>query len=59
MLSNSQFGFRTNLNTTYAIFNLQTQICNSFRNNKTGAAIFIEIKKEFDPVNHDILFSKL
>ena len=29
ILSNSQFGFRRNLNTTHAIFNLQTQICNS------------------------------
>ena len=59
ILSNSWFGFRTNLNTTHAIFNLQTQICNSFRNNKIGAAIFIDLKKAFDTVNDDILFSKL
>ena len=59
ILSNSQFGFRTNLNTTHAIFNLQTQICNSFRNNKIGAAIFINLKKAFDTVNQEIVFSKL
>ena len=29
ILSNSQFGFRKKLNTTHAIFNLQTQIYNS------------------------------
>ena len=59
MLSNSQFGFRTKLNTTHDIFNLQTQICNSYRNNKIGAAIFIDLKNSFDTVNHYILFSKL
>ena len=59
ILSYSQFGFRTNLNTTQAIFNLQTQICNSFRNNKIGAAIFINLKQAFDTVNHEIVFSTL
>ena len=34
ILSNIHFGFRTHLNTIHAIFNLPTQICNSFRNNK-------------------------
>ena len=57
--SNSQFGFRTNLYTTHAIFNLQTQICISFRNNKMAAAIFIDLKKAVDTVNHKIIFSKL
>ena len=59
ILSNSQFGFRIKLNTTHAIYNLQTQICNSFRNNKIDAAIFIDLKKAFDTVNHNMLFSKL
>ena len=27
MLSNSHFGFGTNLNSNHTIFNLQTQIC--------------------------------
>ena len=59
ILSNSQFGFRTNLNTTHDIFNLQTQICNSFRYNKMGASIFIDLKNSFDYVNHEIVFSTL
>ena len=59
MLSNSQFGFRINLNTTHAICNLQTQIYNIFRNNKIDSAIFIDLKNEFDTVNYEILFSKL
>ena len=48
ILSNIHLGFITNLNTTHAIYNLQTKICNSFRNNKIGVAICIDLKKAFD-----------
>ena len=57
MLSNSQFGFITHLNMTHDICNLQTKICNSFSNNKMGSAIFIDLTKDFDTVNHDILIN--
>ena len=45
IVSNSQFGFRTHLNTTHAIFNIQTQICNSFRNNKKVQLFVLILKR--------------
>ena len=34
-------------------------MCNSFRDNKMGASNLIDLKKTFDIINYDILFSKL
>ena len=59
IINNSQYGFRKQLNTTDAIFNLQSQITKSINSNKICASIFIDFRKAFDTVNHSILIKKL
>ena len=59
IINNSQYGFRKQLNTNDAIFNLQSQITKSINSNKICASIFIDFRKAFDTVNHSILIKKL
>ena len=55
----TQFGFRENYSTTLAV----TQFCKHIRNetdqNNNVCAIFIDLAKAFDTVNHKILLFKL
>ena len=55
----NQFGFRENYSTTLAV----TQFCEYIRNetdqNNNVCAIFMDLAKAFDTVNHEILLSKL
>ena len=55
----AQFGFKENYSTTVAV----TQLCEYIRNetdqNNNVCAIFVNLAKAFDTVNHEILLSKL
>ena len=59
ILFHNQFGFRRNNSTTYALLQITEMIKESIDNHKYGCGIFIDLRKAFDTVNHDILLSKL
>ena len=58
ILSPSQYGFRYNMSTTEALLELVEEITNSLENNKYAIGLFIDLKKAFDNVDHDILCKK-
>ena len=54
-----QYGFREGYSTTLALIDIMDTIKSRLDNNEFGIGIFIDIKKAFDTVNHNLLFSKL
>ena len=55
----NQFGFRKNNSTTNALIQITEMIKESIDNGKYGCGIFIDLRKAFDTVNHEILLMKL
>ena len=53
-----QFGFRENHSTSHALIDLVEYIYKSQDENKFVFGIYIDLKKAFDTVSHDILLSK-
>ena len=59
ILSPSQYGFRSSMSTTEALLDLVEEITTSLDKNKYTVGLFIDPKKAFDTVDHDILYTKL
>ena len=59
ILHPSQSGFRSGHSTNTALLDVSDFILNNMNEGRATAAIFLDLKKAFDTVNHDILISKL
>ena len=59
LLSESQYGFRSNRSTTMALTETIEEITKSIDNKQFAIGIFIDLKKAFDTINHKLLTGKL
>ena len=59
ILFDNQFGFRKNNSTSFALIQITERIKETIEKKKFGCGIFIDLRKAFDTVNHEILLSKL
>ena len=56
----TQFGFRSGYSsTTHSLITITENINKTLDRNKYGCGVFIDLKKAFDTVNHNILLQKL
>ena len=58
ILYHNQFGFQKNFSTAHAIIKLIKDIEESLDNKQSVCAVFIDLPKAFDTVNHNILLNK-
>lgn len=59
ILNENQFGFQSNKNTTHALMDLISEIIKNIDEKKYSIGIFVDLKKAFDTLDHDILLHKI
>jgi len=59
LLYKHQYGFQRGKQTEHNLIHLLNYVSNAINDNKYCMGVFLDIKKAFDCVQHDILFSKL
>ena len=59
VLYENQFGFRKGHSTEHAILNFVAKVVNAMDNKKLTMAIFLDLSKAFDTIDHNILLAKL
>ena len=59
ILSKVQYGFRTNLSTENAIYQLTNNILKALDNKQLVGGIFCDLSKAFDCVDHETLLNRL
>ena len=59
ILNHHQYSFRQHHSTYMAVLELLNHIFQGFENNEYTVGIFVDLKKAFDTVNHNILIDKL
>jgi retron-type reverse transcriptase len=58
LLKPQQFGFRRNLSTENAIFNLTHEILKALNSKMIVGSIFFDLEEAFDSINHSLLLTK-
>ena len=59
LIYDKQFGFRSHHSTEHAILSIVDKIQEAIEGGKFSCGIFLDFKKAFDTVNHEILITKL
>ena len=59
ILSDYQFGFRKKISTYMPLMLIHDKITKALENNKILCGLYLDLKKAFDTVDHNILLSKL
>ena len=59
ILSDGQYGFRSNHSTSLALTEFVEKVTSAMDKSQTTIGVFIDLKKAFDTVDHNILISKL
>uniref|UniRef100_A0A8C6NYB4 Reverse transcriptase domain-containing protein n=1 Tax=Nothobranchius furzeri TaxID=105023 RepID=A0A8C6NYB4_NOTFU len=59
LLSDSQYGFRKNRTTTYAIMQMVEEIAQASESEELSISIFVDLKKAFDTIDHRRLLKKM
>ena len=58
VLSDNQYGFRSKHSTSLALINLVEELTDSMDNKNITVGIFIDLKKAFDTIDHELLLKK-